>query len=96
MTTLSKTPPSDNPDKTSFPRFSKRDGKPLPDHLLGEPLVSLSVIRPLFPGNPAGCTLWRWATQGVDGVVLESTRVGKRLFTSHAAAERFISACNAG
>ena len=84
-------------DNTASNGFSEKDGNLLNgSSLLGEQLVLLSAIRRSIPGRPATCTLWRWATQGVDGVVLESTRVGKRLFTSHAAAERFISACNAG
>ena len=34
-------------------------------------------------------TIWRWATQGVRGVTLETIRLGGRYLTSLAAVERF-------
>ncbi len=96
MATLRKAPLSDNPGSISSQDFSGIAEKPLSDHLSGETLVPLSVIGPLFPDQQDSSTVWRWATQGVNGVGLASTRAGKRIFTSQAAAERFIAACNAG
>lgn len=37
-------------------------------------------------------TVWRWATRGVRGVVLESFRIGGRRFTTEEAFVRFTSA----
>lgn len=39
-------------------------------------------------------SLWRWATRGVRGVVLETNQVGDRLCTTRAAIKRFLDAMN--
>ena len=62
-----------------------------------EELLSLNDARQLFPRRRAGkrpsfVTVWRWATAGVNGVILECVRIGSTLCTSRAAIERFITA----
>ena len=43
---------------------------------------------------PDQATIWRWRTSGVNGAVLECTRLGRKWYTSLAAVERFLAAQN--
>jgi hypothetical protein len=46
-------------------------------------------------GHPADRTsLWRWATRGCRGVVLETTQVGEKLTTTRWALRRFLDTLN--
>ena len=38
----------------------------------------------------------RWSVSGVHGATLETLRFGGRKYTTRAAVERFVAACNAG
>lgn len=41
-------------------------------------------------------TVWRWATNGIGGVRLESFRIGRKRFTTAEAFQRFIAKQNGG
>ncbi len=58
-----------------------------------ETLVPLNGAR--IPGNPHIATRWRWAMSGIQGVRLETVKVGGRRFTTDAAIRRFLAALNA-
>ncbi|MBU0641351.1 MAG: DUF1580 domain-containing protein [Planctomycetes bacterium] len=45
---------------------------------------------------PHVATLWRWATTGVRGVILESVLLGGTRHTSKEAVQRFVVALNVG
>jgi hypothetical protein len=70
--------------------------------LLAEAIVGLSAVARDLPGSAPGksvhaATMWRWATSGCtarDGrrVVLETVKIGSRIFTSREAVARFIEA----
>ena len=58
-------------------------------------LSHAAKLLPKFHGkHPHTSTLWRWATVGLDGHKLESTKVGKRICTSIEALDRFINRDN--
>ncbi len=67
--------------------------------LLEEDLVPLAVIARETPGrNSRGVnvrTVWRWATKGIRGHVLESCIVGGLRMSSREAATRLFSAISA-
>ena len=50
----------------------------------------------MAPTRPARSTARRWAKEGIDGVVLETVRLGGRRYTSHEAVARFFERLNAG
>lgn len=62
--------------------------------LLDEELIPLTRAPRLMPGRPAVSTAWRWATRGFRGIVLETTTVAGRRFTSTEAVRRFCEATN--
>lgn len=39
-------------------------------------------------------TLWRWATTGVGGVILQTIKIGGATFTSLEALQRFVNECS--
>lgn len=57
-----------------------------------ETLISLSKASQLLPYKPSPATLWRWFTRGVNGVRLETAKIGKRRYTSREALQRFVTA----
>lgn len=62
--------------------------------LRNEEIVSLSQAAKLLPFRRAGrpthaSTLWRWATNGIRGVRLETIQVGGTRCTSRQALQRF-------
>jgi hypothetical protein len=61
-------------------------------HLLTEDVVSMSQAAREVPGKPSPSTLWRWSRRGIDGVTLETVKVGSRIFTSRQAVTRFLEA----
>lgn len=58
-----------------------------------ENLLTMSEAAKRFPPinghRPHRNSIYRWATDGVDGVVLESVVIGRRLCTTAEAIERF-------
>ncbi len=58
--------------------------------LLAETPIPFSKAGELIPGNPALKTLYRWSLKGINGVILESYRLGGRRFTTKQALARFI------
>ena len=65
-------------------------------NLTSETLVKVPDSPQLFPGQPPHIsTVWRWISKGVDGVTLESVRVGGLRYTTKEAISRFIAAQNA-
>lgn len=63
---------------------------------LNEDLISLTDATKILPRRnnkrPHFCTILRWCKNGIDGVKLESCRVGGTLFTSRQAIQRFVNA----
>lgn len=62
--------------------------------LAGEEKIDLTQAAKRCPGRPSCSALWRWCRRGIrarsgERVCLEHVRVGGRLYTSHAACERF-------
>ena len=61
-----------------------------------ETLVTLSRAADHYPAvngrHPHPCTVFRHALKGVEGIRLETVRVGGRLVTSVEAVDRFIDA----
>lgn len=54
-----------------------------------DPLLELREAAAIVPGRPSYSTVWRWATKGTAGVVLETLCVGGQRFTNKAALQRF-------
>lgn len=58
----------------------------------GEDLITLEEARQQVPGKtPAYSTVYRWTTVGCNGVRLQAQRIGKTIYTSYEALERFIA-----
>ncbi len=55
-----------------------------------EARVTFQEAASLLPGRPHPTTLWRWCRVGLDGVFLEYEKVGRILFTSREAIQRFV------
>ena len=56
-----------------------------------EKLYPLQGIRDLIPTRPSVPTIYRWASRGVKGVILETRMVGGRKFVSQEQLTRFFS-----
>jgi len=54
-----------------------------------EKLLSLAQATHEVHGRPTVRTIWRWYLTGVDGVRLETVKIGGRRYTSKEALERF-------
>lgn len=65
------------------------------EQILSEPLITLSQAAQLVPAvngrKPHVATLYRWATRGIKGVILESAFVGGVRVTSVEAIQRFLN-----
>lgn len=60
--------------------------------ILSEELIDLSKARKLFPGHtPSPASIWRWALYGINGLKLETIKIGARRFTTKQAIHRFIA-----
>lgn len=46
--------------------------------------------------SPHVATVWRWATRGVRGVVLETVLIGGQRFTTESSLEKFFREINQG
>ena len=61
--------------------------------LMDEQIVTFTEAAKLLPKmngkRPHASSIWRWARKGVQGVRLESRRIGGRFVTSIEALERF-------
>lgn len=57
-----------------------------------EKKLSLNDARKIPPYRPSLVTMWCWCRRGIKGVKLEYQRVGRRIFTSQEAMERFFNA----
>jgi hypothetical protein len=62
-----------------------------PPPLKFEEAITLSEAARLLPGRPAAGTVWRWARKGLRGVRLGYVRRGRKILTSRAEVERFMS-----
>jgi len=60
-----------------------------------ERLLSLTEAAKSLPGRPHISSIFRWLSNGVRGVKLESCLIGGRRFTSQEALERFCAATTA-
>jgi hypothetical protein len=63
---------------------------------LTDNLLTLPAAAALLPGRRQGttahaATLWRWATSGLHGTVLETVSVGGTVFTTAAALDTFLA-----
>jgi hypothetical protein len=56
--------------------------------------ISLKEAAKRFPGHPHASTVARWALTGSRGVKLKSTRVGRRLFFTEEAIDKFLTELN--
>jgi hypothetical protein len=63
-------------------------------NIMGEKLVPLGEAGGYVPLRPHYSTLKRWAYEGINGVVLETLKIGRRRFTSLQALERFVERLN--
>ena len=63
--------------------------------ITSESLISLKEACASLPGRPHISTIWRWIQRGIDGIRLETVKVGGKRFTSAEALERFIQATTA-
>jgi hypothetical protein len=57
---------------------------------LAATLILLSKAGRLLPTNPSPATLHRWAFKGINGVKLETYKIGGRRYTTAEALERFV------
>lgn len=61
-------------------------------------LISLQDAAKMVPGQAKGrihiMTLYRWATTGVQGHRLQTTRIGGRIFTKEAWIQKFMIDCS--
>jgi hypothetical protein len=64
--------------------------------LLDENLVPLIEASRHVPRRPHPSTLRRWAYEGIDGVRLESCKIGGRRFTTVEALRRFMERLTGG
>jgi hypothetical protein len=62
--------------------------------LVDEGLIPLADASEKIPTNPTPGRLRQWAHRGVAGHRLETLRVGREIFTSSAAVDRFMRAIN--
>jgi hypothetical protein len=68
-------------------RRSDPNHGPCPD----APLTIEEAVK-VLPGNVSTKTLYRWATAGLRGIVLDSWFIGGRRYTSHESIDRFNAA----
>jgi hypothetical protein len=61
---------------------------------LAATFVLLSKAGRLLSTNPSPATMWRWAVKGVDGVKLETFKIGGRRYTTAEALDRFVARLN--
>lgn len=59
--------------------------------IVDETLIPLTEAAKEIPGTPSLNSIFRWASKGARGRVLESVLVGGRRFTSREAIRRFIA-----
>ncbi len=52
---------------------------------------NFSTINKRHPIHPSVPTLWRWALRGLQGVQLETVKIGGRRYTTFEAIDRFAS-----
>jgi len=60
--------------------------------LLEESLIPMSTAGRHFPACVQRSTVERWVRRGVNGIKLETVRVGGKRFTTHEAITRFLHA----
>lgn len=56
--------------------------------------ISLRDAAKYLPTRPHFATVWRWATRGVKGVILETVLVGGQRFTTEDALNDFLQSLN--
>ena len=61
---------------------------------LAATFILLSKAGRLISTNPSQATMWRWALRGVDGVKLETFKIGGRRYTTPESVEKFVSRLN--
>jgi hypothetical protein len=61
---------------------------------LAATFVLLSKAGRLLSTNPSTATMWRWAHRGVDGVKLETFKIGGRRYTTAESVEKFVCRLN--
>jgi hypothetical protein len=55
-----------------------------------EKLINLADAVGEIPVHVSKWTVWQWSKKGVDGIMLETVKIGRRLFTSKEAIARFL------
>ncbi|EGF29887.1 protein containing DUF1580 [Rhodopirellula baltica WH47] len=69
------------------------NGKPdatNPLKLLAEELIQFKEVPPLLQKRVHTSTAWRWANRGINGIKLETVKVGGKRLTSVQAVTRFL------
>lgn len=56
--------------------------------------ISLREAARQLPGRPHLSTCHRWAEKGVNGIFLETIKVGRRRFTTQEAIDQFLAELN--
>ena len=68
----------------------------MPIDMFKEELINLTDVTRILPRCNGKripvCTAWRWCRKGISAVHLEYVRVGRRIFTSREALNRFFNA----
>ncbi len=59
-----------------------------------EQLITVADAGASLPVTVAAATVRRWCTLGVDGIVLDTYRIGGNRYTSKEAVERFLAKLN--
>lgn len=57
-----------------------------------ETIITVTQAARKCPSRPHVSTVWRWILNGLNGVQLESVKIGGRRFTTFEAVQRFIEA----
>lgn len=58
--------------------------------ITSESPVTVTQAAKLFPNRPHVASVWRWILNGLNGINLESVKIGGRRYTSREAIQRFI------
>ena len=56
-------------------------------------VLTLAQAAKLMPHRPTPATLWRWSAKGLNGVKLQTFKVGRSRCTTPAMLATFISEC---
>ncbi|GAA4465472.1 DUF1580 domain-containing protein [Novipirellula rosea] len=61
-------------------------------NLLTEDLITLNEAVKEIPTHPHLSTVWRWHKRGINGIKLETIKIGSNILTTKQAITRFFAA----